>query len=94
MKATERHCSMVVENVREMWTKVLKSITGKKKSKPVSKDHISKMFLHRDWVIMVLSTHSLLASRGPFLTIRIPPLILQRPVLCNGNNKVLCFSKK
>uniref|UniRef100_A0A8C7AKM4 Uncharacterized protein n=1 Tax=Neovison vison TaxID=452646 RepID=A0A8C7AKM4_NEOVI len=42
---------MVVENVRKMWTKVPKSITGKK-SKPVSKDHISKMFLCGAWVIM------------------------------------------
>uniref|UniRef100_A0A452T1G8 Small nuclear ribonucleoprotein Sm D2 n=2 Tax=Ursus TaxID=9639 RepID=A0A452T1G8_URSMA len=35
MKAADRHCSMVLENVKEMWTKVPKSGKGEKKSKPV-----------------------------------------------------------
>uniref|UniRef100_A0A8C2WA35 Small nuclear ribonucleoprotein Sm D2 n=1 Tax=Chinchilla lanigera TaxID=34839 RepID=A0A8C2WA35_CHILA len=61
VKAFDRHCNMVLENVKEMWTKMPKSIKGKKKSKPVNKDHyISKMFLHRDWDIMVL--------RNPLIT--------------------------
>lgn len=33
-----RHCNMVLENVKEMWTEVPKSGKGKKKSKPVNKD--------------------------------------------------------
>ena len=53
VKAFDRHCNMVLENVKEMWTEVPKS--GKGKSKPVNKDrYISKMFLSRDSVIVVL----------------------------------------
>ncbi|CAO2604426.1 Small nuclear ribonucleoprotein Sm D2 [Lemmus lemmus] len=47
VKACDRHCNMVLENVKEMWTE--------KKSKPVNKDrYISKMFLRGDSVIVVL----------------------------------------
>ncbi|CAO2593454.1 Small nuclear ribonucleoprotein Sm D2 [Lemmus lemmus] len=47
VKAFDRHCNMVLENVKEMWTE--------KKSKPVNKDrYISKMFLRGDSVIVVL----------------------------------------
>ena len=50
-----RHCNMVLENVKEMWTEVPKTGKGKKKSKPVNKDrYISKMFLRGDSVILVL----------------------------------------
>uniref|UniRef100_A0A8C0P2C0 Small nuclear ribonucleoprotein Sm D2 n=2 Tax=Canis lupus TaxID=9612 RepID=A0A8C0P2C0_CANLF len=55
VKAFKRHCNMVLENVKEMWTKVPKSSKGKKKSKPVNKDHyISKMFLCGHSIIVVL----------------------------------------
>ncbi|MBZ3869809.1 Small nuclear ribonucleoprotein Sm D2 [Sciurus carolinensis] len=55
VKAFDRHCNMVLENEKEMWTEVPKSGKGKKKSKPVNKDcYISKMFLHGDSVIVVL----------------------------------------
>ena len=55
VRALDRHCNMVVENVKEMWTEVPKSGKGKKKSKPVNKDrYISKMFLRGDSVIVVL----------------------------------------
>ncbi|XP_037703401.1 small nuclear ribonucleoprotein Sm D2-like [Choloepus didactylus] len=55
VKAFDRHCSMVLENVKEMWTEVLKSSKGKKKSKLANKDrYISKMFLCGDSVIVVL----------------------------------------
>lgn len=50
-----RHCNMVLENVKEMWTELPKTGKGKKKSKPVNKDRfISKMFLRGDSVILVL----------------------------------------
>uniref|UniRef100_A0A2K5PS11 Small nuclear ribonucleoprotein Sm D2 n=1 Tax=Cebus imitator TaxID=2715852 RepID=A0A2K5PS11_CEBIM len=43
VKAFDRHCNMVLENVKEMWTE------------PVNKDrYISKMFLRGDSVIAVL----------------------------------------
>ncbi|KAJ0021876.1 hypothetical protein NQD34_009366, partial [Periophthalmus magnuspinnatus] len=61
VKAFDRHCNMVLENVKEMWTEVPKSGKGKKKSKPVNKDrYISKMFLRGDSVIVVL--------RNPLIT--------------------------
>ncbi|XP_053435035.1 small nuclear ribonucleoprotein Sm D2-like [Nycticebus coucang] len=56
VKAFDRHCNMVLENVKEMRTEVPKSGKGKKKSKPVNEDrgYISKMFLHGDSVTVVL----------------------------------------
>ncbi|KAL8588891.1 Small nuclear ribonucleoprotein Sm D2 [Nucella lapillus] len=55
VKAFDRHCNMVLENVKEMWTEVPKTGKGKKKSKPVNRDRfISKMFLRGDSVILVL----------------------------------------
>ena len=54
VKAFDRHCNMVLENVKEMWTETPKR--GKKKgAKPVNRDRfISKMFLRGDSVILVL----------------------------------------
>src|SRR2546430_291240 len=55
VKAFDRHCNMVLENVKEMWTELPKSGKGQKKGKPVNKDrYISKMFLRGDSVILVL----------------------------------------
>ncbi|GAM18084.1 hypothetical protein SAMD00019534_012590 [Acytostelium subglobosum LB1] len=55
VRAFDRHCNMVLENVREMWTEIPKTGKGKKKAKPVNKDRfISKMFLRGDSVILVL----------------------------------------
>ncbi|XP_037680645.1 small nuclear ribonucleoprotein Sm D2-like [Choloepus didactylus] len=61
VKAFDRHCNMVLENMKEMWTEVPKNGKGKKKSKPVNKDrYISKMFLHGYLVMVVL--------RNPLIT--------------------------
>ena len=55
VKAFDRHCNMVLENVREMWTELPKTGKGKKKAKPVNKTRfISKMFLRGDSVIVVV----------------------------------------
>jgi len=55
VKAFDRHCNMVLENVKEMWTEVPRTGKGKKKVKPVNKDRfISKMFLRGDSVVLVL----------------------------------------
>lgn len=55
VRAFDRHCNMVLENVREMWTEVPKTGKGKKKAVAVNKDRfISKMFLRGDSVIIVL----------------------------------------
>ncbi|KAH9327726.1 hypothetical protein KI387_007904, partial [Taxus chinensis] len=49
VRAFDRHCNMVLENVKEMWTEVPKTGKGKKKAQPVNKDRfISKMFLRGD----------------------------------------------
>lgn len=55
VKAFDRHCNMVLENVKEMWTELPRPCKGKKKAKPVNKDRfISKMFLRGDAVILVV----------------------------------------
>mmetsp|Transcript_21954 Transcript_21954/g.30158 ORF Transcript_21954/g.30158 Transcript_21954/m.30158 type:complete len:107 (+) Transcript_21954:30-350(+) len=55
VKAFDRHCNMVLENVKEMWTEVPKAGKGAQKSRPVNKDrYISKLFLRGDSVILVL----------------------------------------
>jgi len=55
VKAFDRHCNMVLENVKEMWTEQPRAGKGKKKAKPVNKDRfISKMFLRGDSVIVVV----------------------------------------
>ncbi|KAF1778510.1 Small nuclear ribonucleo protein [Phytophthora cactorum] len=41
VKAFDRHCNMVLENVKEMWTEVPKAGKGKKAAKPVNKDRFS-----------------------------------------------------
>jgi len=54
VKAFDRHCNMVLENVKEMWTETPRTSDGSK-GRPVNKDRfISKMFLRGDSVILVL----------------------------------------
>jgi len=55
VKAFDRHCNMVLENVREMWTEIPKTGKGQAKAKPINRDRfIAKMFLRGDSVILVL----------------------------------------
>ncbi|KAG5191568.1 hypothetical protein JKP88DRAFT_204811 [Tribonema minus] len=55
VKAFDRHCNMVLTDVKEMWTDVPKKGKGQKKAHPVNKDrYVSKMFLRGDSVILVL----------------------------------------
>ncbi|XP_020256505.1 probable small nuclear ribonucleoprotein Sm D2 isoform X1 [Asparagus officinalis] len=57
VRAFDRHCNMVLENVREMWTEIPKTGKGTKKALPVNKDRfISKMFLRGDSVIIVCNS--------------------------------------
>ncbi|KAL2911961.1 Ribosome biogenesis protein erb1 [Polyrhizophydium stewartii] len=49
VKAFDRHCNMVMENVREMWSETPKTGKGVKKAKPANKERfINKMFLRGD----------------------------------------------
>eukprot|EP01006_Ploeotia_vitrea_P051166 TRINITY_DN67532_c3_g1_i1.p3 TRINITY_DN67532_c3_g1~~TRINITY_DN67532_c3_g1_i1.p3 ORF type:complete len:117 (-),score=67.81 TRINITY_DN67532_c3_g1_i1:37-387(-) len=55
VKAFDRHCNMILENVQELWTEVARPGKGKKKGKPVNHDRfIKKMFLRGDSVIVVV----------------------------------------
>lgn len=55
VKAFDRHCNMVLEAVKEMWTEQPKTGQGQKKKKAIAKDrYVSKMFLRGDTVILVL----------------------------------------
>lgn len=55
VKAFDRHCNMLLENVKELWTETPKTGKGKKKAKPVNRDrYIPKLFLRGDSVILVL----------------------------------------
>jgi small nuclear ribonucleoprotein D2 len=55
VKAFDRHCNMVLVNVKEMWTETPQGGKGKKKPKKVNRERlISKMFLRGDSVILVL----------------------------------------
>lgn len=54
VKAFDRHCNMVLENVREMWQETPRLANGQK-GRPVSKDRfVSKMFLRGDGVVLVV----------------------------------------
>jgi small nuclear ribonucleoprotein D2 len=55
MQAFDRHCNMVLENVKEMWTEAPKSGKGAKRGARVNRDRfVPKMFLRGDSVILVL----------------------------------------
>ena len=55
VKAFDRHCNMILENVKEMWEEQPKAGKGAKRSRPVNKDrYVSKMFLRGDSVILVM----------------------------------------
>ncbi|TQE04372.1 hypothetical protein C1H46_009991, partial [Malus baccata] len=65
VRAFDRHCNMVLENVREMWTEVPKTGKGKKKAQSVNKDRfMSKMFLRGDSVSEVDTQGLQLSSSG------------------------------
>ena len=55
VKGFDRHCNMVLEDVRELWTEAPKKGRGKKKAQPINRERkISKMFLRGDSVILVV----------------------------------------
>lgn len=54
VKAFDRHCNMILESVKELWTESVKNSKGKT-IKTMSKERfVSKMFLRGDSVIIVL----------------------------------------
>lgn len=58
VKAFDRHCNMVLENVKEMWTETPRLADGKK-GRPVNKDRfISKMYAILLSLLSRMSTRS------------------------------------
>lgn len=53
VKAFDRHCNMIMEDVTEMWSEIVKGGGGGKRAINRDRYH-SKMFLRGDSVIMVL----------------------------------------
>lgn len=54
VKAFDRHCNMVLENVKELWTENIKNSKGKKVKSMNKERFISKMFLRGDSVVIIL----------------------------------------
>lgn len=62
VKAFDRHCNMVLENVKEMWTETPKTAGGKK-GRPVNKDRfISKMYSTPLFNLMYMADTCLIGS--------------------------------
>jgi len=60
VKAFDRHCNMVLENVKEMWTETPKNAQGKK-GKPINKDRfISKLYV---CLFLLADAHKLIFTR-------------------------------
>lgn len=54
VKAFDRHCNLILENVKELWTENIRNQKGKT-IKTVSKERfVSKMFLRGDSVVIIL----------------------------------------
>ncbi|CAD6501459.1 BgTH12-01711 [Blumeria graminis f. sp. triticale] len=67
VKAFDRHCNMVLENVKEMWTETPKTSAGKK-GRPVNKDRfISKMSMHLRNIISTKIWYISIDMRTPAL---------------------------
>lgn len=54
VKAFDRHCNMVLENVKELWTESVKNGKGKVVNSVSKERFVSKMFLRGDSVVIVV----------------------------------------
>lgn len=54
VKAFDRHCNMVLENVKELWTETVRNSKGQQIKLLPKERFVSKMFLRGDSVIVVL----------------------------------------
>merc|ERR1712087_490439 len=57
VKAFDRHCNLLLEDVKEMWTETSKGGKGRSgRGQTINKDRfVSKMFLRGDSVILIVS---------------------------------------
>lgn len=54
VKAFDRHCNLILEDVKELWTETLKNSKGKVIKTTSKERFIAKLFLRGDSVIIVL----------------------------------------
>lgn len=54
VKAFDRHCNLILENVKELWTESVRNNKGQKVNSISKERFVSKMFLRGDSVIIVL----------------------------------------
>lgn len=54
IKAFDRHCNMIMENVKELWTETDRTPKGKKVKLVAKERFVLKMFLRGDLVIIVV----------------------------------------
>lgn len=54
VKAFDRHCNLVLENVKELWSESVKNNKGKVIKTNPKERFVSKMFLRGDSVVIVL----------------------------------------
>ncbi|EDK38176.1 hypothetical protein PGUG_02274 [Meyerozyma guilliermondii ATCC 6260] len=54
VKAFDRHCNMVLENVKELWTESVKNGKGKVVNSVSKERFVSKLFLRGDSVVIVV----------------------------------------
>lgn len=54
VKAFDRHCNMILEDVKEIWTEVAKNSKGKVIKSTTKERFVAKLFLRGDSVILVI----------------------------------------
>lgn len=54
VKAFDRHCNLILEDVKELWTEVTKNSKGKVIKSASKERFIAKLFLRGDSVILVI----------------------------------------
>lgn len=54
VKAFDRHCNMILEDVKEIWTEVTKNSKGKAIKSTTKERFVAKLFLRGDSVILVI----------------------------------------
>jgi small nuclear ribonucleoprotein (snRNP)-like protein len=58
VKAFDRHCNMILENVKELWTEPVRNSKGKKIKSIAKERFVAKLFLRGDSVIVVLKAQA------------------------------------
>lgn len=54
VRAFDRHCNLILENVKELWTEPIKNAKGKTIKSVLKERFVAKLFLRGDSVVIVL----------------------------------------